>query len=905
MGEAGWVSSPAAASPAHAGLPAVVSLLRRAAAYRPQSAGAAEFDALECDRLNELLLEDGLELDTSSSCAKLFTAFATQLQVQRHQQAMGRRDVCRHVTHWFAEHRGYQAEVERLLLGGQAAHLELEDTEADVVENNRLLEVAQSEANVDHLPLLITGAVEAFRVELVLMTVSPFERSILVAPALAPPQGRVLLGHYGVANFRPLRRIEPQPERLLIRHHFVSILVDDDWFDAFPAPRPTTVLLPLRRCCAVHAVEEQGGLIRAYLLRQGAAGLPAYAWAHGFVAETLALTLRDALDLHGVLLGACTLRTLQALTQCSDPSAVAPFVRLDRVQWYRHGVVPRQGRRPSLDADQILCIEQPLIETVSVVMTTFVSLQADIYVLRCDFAAGFGPVVCVRDYDSVVLIPGSRIHIAASADGGGRDSVAMQAVLLQQDYVARGFVDRSGFLLLPVRLFADLAFAIHFVQPDLGPRAAECRWEPFEGDLEAAFPGMTIFTDAFEVSDAVFRSCSEETACRPSPSQYLARGLPQLVDECDDLSVDQEAKRARRVSNQEGCRPTAVPRPVEGPSATPNRLHDVGPAVVCVHLLFATVGQAAVTWAPRLDCCTAAAALRAVQGSGLCLSQLEPLDPGWDREDATGGGEPHFLLRFEESADGRSLAAALFGAGTSGLRVGAPLRGDWAVRLASCGDVHCVEGHCVPANAPPPGLTLVLDLDATLVDHSPHLHAELLTIHYLGKAGVSEEDVWVRPGIRGFLALLAPHFRMKVVTKSYSRRARAILQKLDPERRHILRGCPAMRTDISRVEQRIGLSPEDRLQRLQQAAEELEASMEGVVFVPQHICQFAGRPCTYDGLRSTKKTLRMLFDGQPAENYRRFVLILDDHVSEWEETGNVVSMLPFQHDLDDPPGYVA
>lgn len=43
------------------------------------------------------------------------------------------------------------------------------------------------------------------------MTVSPFERSILVAPALAPPQGRVLLGHYGVANFRPLRRIEPQP----------------------------------------------------------------------------------------------------------------------------------------------------------------------------------------------------------------------------------------------------------------------------------------------------------------------------------------------------------------------------------------------------------------------------------------------------------------------------------------------------------------------------------------------------------------------------------------------------------------------------------------------------------------------------------------------------------------------
>eukprot|EP00667_Euglena_gracilis_P019593 EG_transcript_21031 len=49
----------------------------------------------------------------------------------------------------------------------------------------------------------------------------------------------------------------------------------------------------------------------------------------------------------------------------------------------------------------------------------------------------------------------------------------------------------------------------------------------------------------------------------------------------------------------------------------------------------------------------------------------------------------------------------------------------------------------------------------------------------------------------------------------------------------------------------------------------------------------------------------MLFDGQPAENYRRFVLILDDHVSEWEETGNVVSMLPFRHDLDDPPGYVA
>lgn len=32
-----------------------------------------------------------------------------------------------------------------------------------------------------------------------------------------------------------------------------------------------------------------------------------------------------------------------------------------------------------------------------------------------------------------------------------------------------------------------------------------------------------------------------------------------------------------------------------------------------------------------------------------------------------------------------------------------------------------------------------------------------------------------------------------------------------------------MRTDISGVEQRIGLSPEDRLQRLQQAAEELEA----------------------------------------------------------------------------------
>lgn len=49
-----------------------------------------------------------------------------------------------------------------------------------------------------------------------------------------------------------------------------------------------------------------------------------------------------------------------------------------------------------------------------------------------------------------------------------------------QEYLSRGFIDASGFLLLPIRLFANLAFAVHFVDPDVGASSADFWWEPFE-----------------------------------------------------------------------------------------------------------------------------------------------------------------------------------------------------------------------------------------------------------------------------------------------------------------------------------------------------------------------------------------------------------------------------------------
>jgi hypothetical protein len=181
----------------------------------------------------------------------------------------------------------------------------------------------------------------------------------------------------------------------------------------------------------------------------------------------------------------------------------------------------------------------------------------------------------------------------------------------------------------------------------------------------------------------------------------------------------------------------------------------------------------------------------------------------------------------------------------------------------------------------------------------------MITIHYWGKAGYLEEDVWVRPNIREFLATLAPYFRMRVVTKSDGGRARAILQALDPLREHVLKGCPPLQMDLSALTQRSITDPATAQGLLTQAAEELEAAFEGVVFTPSHICAFAGRPRNYENLCRTQKTLRMLFDGQRYEDYGRHALILDDHPSEWEEPRNVVSMRPFRGELDDPPGYVA
>ena len=170
-----------------------------------------------------------------------------------------------------------------------------------------------------------------------------------------------------------------------------------------------------------------------------------------------------------------------------------------------------------------------------------------------------------------------------------------------------------------------------------------------------------------------------------------------------------------------------------------------------------------------------------------------------------------------------------------------PLPSGGALWIRSGQDPHVMEGALHAGVHPIPPLTLVLDLDSTLVDHHPHINAEMACVHYWGKAGVSEEDVWVRPGIRDFLRLLSPYFRMRVVTKSYARRARAILQRLDPEREHVLRGCPPLRADLQRVERGAAQDRAEVQRILRDAAHELEKAMEGRVFVPQHICQFAGK----------------------------------------------------------------
>eukprot|EP01006_Ploeotia_vitrea_P063710 TRINITY_DN86089_c0_g1_i1.p1 TRINITY_DN86089_c0_g1~~TRINITY_DN86089_c0_g1_i1.p1 ORF type:complete len:365 (+),score=42.78 TRINITY_DN86089_c0_g1_i1:143-1096(+) len=163
-----------------------------------------------------------------------------------------------------------------------------------------------------------------------------------------------------------------------------------------------------------------------------------------------------------------------------------------------------------------------------------------------------------------------------------------------------------------------------------------------------------------------------------------------------------------------------------------------------------------------------------------------------------------------------------------------------------------------------------------------------------------------------FLLLMKKYFRFKVVTKSYGRRARVILHYFDRDRQHVLTGCPKLDCDekldnliTSAGEEGANSSPTNEAKSiLQLSALQLRDCMEGVVFVPDHICAFHDKEKTYVNIKECKKTLEMIYKFQTYDEYKTTVVILDDYVTEWLESANMVSMVPFRDNLDDTENYI-